>query len=39
MKQVLFVYPGPFFKLIVEWNLEDSRGKPITKVRKIGDDK
>jgi arsenate reductase (thioredoxin) len=32
------VCPGPFFKPIIEWHLEDPKGKPIEKVREIRDE-
>jgi arsenate reductase len=32
------ICPGPFFKPIVDWQLEDPKGKPIEKVRGIRDD-
>jgi arsenate reductase (thioredoxin) len=32
------VCPGPFFKPTIEWHLEDPKGKPIEKVRKIRDE-
>jgi protein-tyrosine-phosphatase len=32
------ICPGPFFKETVDWALEDPKGKPIDKVRKIRDE-
>jgi protein-tyrosine-phosphatase len=32
------ICPGPFFKPIVDWKLEDPKGKPIEKVREIRDE-
>jgi protein-tyrosine-phosphatase len=32
------VCPGPFFKPDIDWELEDPKGKPIEKVRKIRDE-
>lgn len=32
------ICPGPFFKPTVDWKLEDTKGKPIEKVREIRDD-
>ena len=32
------ICPGPFFKPTIDWKLEDPKGKPIEKVREIGDD-
>jgi protein-tyrosine-phosphatase len=32
------ICPGPFFKLTVDWKLEDPKGKPIERVRDIRDD-
>lgn len=32
------ICPGPFFKPTVDWTLEDPKGKPIEKVRKIRDE-
>ena len=32
------ICPGPFFKITVDWGLEDPKGKPIEKVREIRDD-
>jgi protein-tyrosine-phosphatase len=32
------VCPGPFFKPAIDWELEDPKGKPIEKVRKIRDE-
>jgi protein-tyrosine-phosphatase len=32
------ICPGPFFKPTIDWKLEDSKGKPIEKVREIRDD-
>jgi arsenate reductase len=32
------ICPGPFFKPTIDWKLEDPKGKPIEKVRKIRDD-
>ena len=32
------ICPGPFFKPIIDWKLEDPKGKPIEKVREIRDD-
>ena len=29
------IRPGPFFKPLVDWKLEDPKGKPIEKVREI----
>ena len=29
------ICPGPFFKPLVDWKLEDPKGKPIEKVREI----
>jgi arsenate reductase (thioredoxin) len=31
-------YPGPFFKPTIDWALEDSKDKPIEKVREIRDE-
>ncbi len=31
------ICPGPFFKPAIEWNLEDTKGKSIEKVREIRD--
>ncbi|MCW4003868.1 MAG: arsenate reductase ArsC [Candidatus Bathyarchaeota archaeon] len=30
--------PGPFFKPVIDWALEDPKGKPIEKVREIRDE-
>ena len=32
------ICPGPFFKPTIDWKLEDPKGKPIEKVRKIRDE-
>ena len=32
------ICPGPFFKPTIDWTLEDPKGKPIEKVRKIRDE-
>jgi arsenate reductase (thioredoxin) len=32
------ICPGPFFKPTVDWKLEDPKGQPIEKVRKIRDE-
>jgi arsenate reductase len=32
------ICPGPFFRPIVDWSLEDPKGKPIEKVREIRDE-
>ena len=32
------ICPGPFFKPTVDWGLEDTKGKPIEKVRRIRDE-
>jgi arsenate reductase len=32
------ICPGPFFKPVMDWGLEDPKGKPIEKVREIRDE-
>jgi arsenate reductase len=32
------VCPGPFFKPVIDWKLDDPKAKPIEKVRQIRDD-
>ena len=32
------ICPGPFFVPVVDWALEDPKGKPVEKVREIRDD-
>ena len=32
------ICPGPFFRPTLDWKLEDPKGKPIEKVRKIRDE-
>ncbi len=32
------ICPGPFFKPVMEWNLEDPKDKPMHKVREIRDE-
>jgi arsenate reductase len=32
------ICPGPFFKPIIEWKLEDPKGEPIEKVRETRDE-